>query len=179
MDNFLIVTAAIIVILLLLVLLGGKRQKWRKIVNFFVEELDENGVPTDPVHLPNPFSGDRKKGQTHSRPHTQQKVPAAPTGTPIRRNPHQAYTEMAILMQKIDDRRRVVDSSGHSTLYDEYFELVFENRKGGTIRLEASRAAFKEVPFNQEGALTYKHGMFIKFKYNGGLISDEYSPTHR
>lgn len=175
MNNFLIVTAAIIVVLLLLVLLGGKRQKWHKIVNFFVEELDENGVPTDPVRLPSPFSGDRKKGQTHSRPHAQQKAPPAPA----RRNPHQAYTEMAILMQKIDDRRRVVDSSGHSTLYDEYFELVFENRKGGTIRLEASRAAFKEVPFNQEGALTYKHGMFIKFKYNGGLISDEYSPTHR
>lgn len=170
MKVFLIITGVVVAVALLIFLLTGKR--WRKVVGFFVEELDENGVPSNPVRLPSFSFG--KEGRKSARSHTQ------PQGTPSsRRNPHQSYTEMAVLMQKIDERRRVVDSSGHSTLYDEYFELVFETRKRGTLRLEASRAAFKEVPFNQEGVLTYKNGVLIKFKYAGGLISDEYSSREK
>ena len=92
-----------------------------------------------------------------------------------KRNPNQIYTEIAILTHKIDERRRVVDSSGHSTLYDEYFELVFETRRGETLRMVATRATFKEIPFNQEGALTYKRNRILKFKYNGGTVVDEMS----
>ena len=156
MKNFLIVLAAVCVILLLLLLFGGKKTR-RRILGFFVEEVEETPFRPDPVV---------KKGRS---------VKNKKSGT--RRNPNQAYTEMAILQQKIDERRRIVDSTGHSTIYDEYFELVFETRKGETIRLVTSRPTFKEVPFNQEGALTHKKGMLIKFKYHDGLITDEQIPV--
>ncbi len=161
MEKFLIILAAIVVILLLVVIFGGKKQNWRRIFYYFIEEVDEteDGRPARP----------RK---------TQRQKPASKQQSGNRRNPNQPYTEMAILMQKIDERRRVVDSSGHSTLYDEYFELVFETRKGETLHLTASRAAFKEVPFNQQGSLTHRRGKLVKFKYVGGLITDETMPTH-
>ncbi len=154
MDKFFIILAAIAVILLLVVIFGGKKDWMRKVLNFFVEETDE-----DEGGSPRPRERrDRAAKQAANR-----------------KNANQPYTEMAILMQKIDERRRVVDSSGHSTLYDEYFELVFETRKGETLHLTASRAAFKEVPFNQQGSLTHKKGKLVKFKYIGGLITDEYT----
>lgn len=115
--------------------------------------------------LPGKLSRAGGKGAKHPAPRSPKQ------GT--KRNPSQAYTEIAILTHKIDERRRVVDSSGHSTLYDEYFELVFETRRGETLRLVATRAAFKEIPFNQEGALTYKRNRILKFKYNGGTVVDE------
>lgn len=149
MKNFLIVLAAVCVILLLVALFGGKKTR-RRLLGFFVEEVEET-----------PLRSAKK------RPPVKNKKNGA------RRNSNQAYTEMAILCQKIDERRRVVDNMGHSTIYDEYFELVFETRRGETIHLVASRPTFKEVPFHQEGALTHKKGMFIKFKYHGGLITDE------
>ncbi len=152
MEQFFIILGVIVAILLLVVIFGGKQQNWRKVLNFFIEETDE----------------------ADSRP--QRIRPDRMKSSGGRRNPNQPYTEMAILMQKIDERRRVVDSSGHSTLYDEYFELVFQTRKGETLHLTASRAAFKEIPFNQQGSLTHKRGTLVKFKYAGGLISDEHSP---
>lgn len=156
MKNFFIILGAVFLILILLVIFGGKQTR-RKIFGFFVEEVEETPFRPDPSER-KPTRGLRGGKNTP------------------RRNPNQAYTEMAILQQKIDERRRVVDSTGHSKIYDEYFELVFETRKGETIRLVTSRATFKEVPFNQEGALTHKKGMLLKFKYHGGLITDEYSP---
>ncbi len=158
MQQFLIILIAICVILLLIVIFGGKTQNFRKILYFFIEEVeDEDGS----------LARAKEKKERRS---TVSKQAAG------RKNANQPYTEMAILMQKIDERRRVVDSSGHSTLYDEYFELVFETRKGEVLHLTASRAAFKEIPFNQQGSLTHKKGKLIKFKYIGGLISDEIPP---
>lgn len=151
MKNFFIVLAAVCVVLLLLVLFGGKRTR-RRILGFFVEEVEETPFRPDPAAR-------RKRSY--------------PAGSKSK----QARTEIAILQQKIDERRRIVDSTGRSTIYDEYFELVFETRKGEIIRLVTSRPTFKEVPFNQEGALTHKKGMLIKFKYHGGLITDEQLPV--
>ncbi len=164
MDKFFIILGAVAVILLLVAIFGGRKFNLRKILYFFIEEVDAEGGETP---RRSKSSGSRAPRRTESG------------NAGSRRNPNQNYTEMAILMQKIDERRRVVDSSGHSTLYDEYFELVFQTRKGETLHLTASRAAFKEIPFNQQGALTYKKGTLVKFKYIGGLISDEYSPAQR
>ena len=157
MKNFFIILGAVFLILLLLVIFGGKKTR-RKIFGFFVEEIEETPFRPDPNEKKS-----RRKPQNTGKSST-------------RRNNNQAVTEMAILAQKIDERRRVVDSTGHSKIYDEYFELVFTTRKGETLRLVTSRATFKEVPFNQEGALTHKKGMLLKFKYHGGVITDECSP---
>ncbi len=164
MEQFFIILGVIVGVLLLIVIFGGKKHTFRKILYFFIEETDENGESLAPRSRPRP---------------ERQKSASRQSGGSGRKNPNQPYTEMAILLQKIDERRRVVDSSGHSTLYDEYFELVFETRKGETLHLTASRAAFKEVPFNQQGSLTHKRGQLVKFKYIGGLVSDEYVPVNR
>ena len=157
MKNFFIILGAVFLILMLLVIFGGKKTR-RKIFNYFVEEVEDTPFRPDPTEKKN-----RRKSQ------------GAGSKAP-RRNHNQAVTEMAILAQKIDERRRVVDSTGHSKIYDEYFELVFTTRKGETLRLVTSRATFKEVPFNQEGALTHKKGMLLKFKYHGGVITGDRSP---
>jgi hypothetical protein len=164
MEAFLTIFIGVAVVLLLVVIFGGKKHNWRKLLYFFIEEVDEDEVQSRHSARSSRNSARRKTESRHGS---------------SRRNSNQAYTEMAILLQKIDERRRVVDSSGHSTLYDEYFELVFQTRKGEELHLTASRAAFKEIPFNQQGSLTHKKGTLIKFKYAGGLISDEYSPMQR
>ena len=170
MKEFLIVFAAIVVILLLIVMIGGNKPFFRKIFRFFVEEVDEDNPPP-PIPTPADYLARLRNTRAPERPRRRHNDP--------RRSAGQTYTEMAMLMQKIDERRRVVDSNGHSTLYDEYFELVFETRRGEMIHLKASRAAFKEIPFNQSGSLTFRNGTLIKFKCIGGLISDEYSPAQR
>ena len=173
---FFIILLIVCVLLLLVFAFSGKQNR-AKVIGFFVEDADM--PPSKPyLSFQNLRQGIRPDGKAAQKPG--RKGAAGKNGKSasrtVRRNPKQAYTEMALLQQKIDERRRVVDSSGHSTLYDEYFELVFETKKGETLHLVTSRAAFKEVPFNQEGALTHKKGVLIKFKYAGGLISDEYSP---
>lgn len=155
MEPFAFIFIAVVVILLLVVLLGGKKQRWKKIVDFFVEEVEVEDAPSR--------SHTAKRERSHGL-----RLPSAKGS-----RSNQSRTEMAVLMQKVDERRRVVDSAGHSTLSGEYFELVFETRKGEILHLETSRASFKEVPFNQQGSLTHKRGKMIKFKYAGGLVSDE------
>lgn len=150
MENFVICLGIIGGILLLVVIFGGKNKLWKKILHFFVEVEEENAEPA---------SAKQKPAKSRHGKDTQ---------------PH---IEMAVLMEKIDERRRVVDSMGHSTLSNEYFELVFQTRKGEILHLETTRASFKEIPFNQQGSLTYKAGKLVKFKYSGGLISDEYTPA--
>lgn len=196
MEYFVIVAAVIVVFLLVLLLLTGC--KFSNLVGFFVEELDENNTPLHPVKLMSaaplpaktasaPVQSEEKPAPPAARPDSSKSAPKRSRQMPqkqqtvskqgTKRSPNQIYNEMAILTHKIDERRRVVDSNGHSTLFDEYFELVFDTRRGETIRLVASRAAFKEVPFNQDGALTYKRGRFIRFKYQGGTVSDELPPA--
>ncbi len=188
MQYFLAALGAVLVFLLvLLVLTGGKM---RDLVGFFVEEVDENNTPLHPVKLLSANALVRRDSKQQAAAKPRKSAPARSGGksgsvrkaqnhSSAKRNPHQAYTEMAILVNKIDERRRVVDSNGHSTLYDEYFELVFETRRGETLHLVTSRAAFKETPFNQDGALTYKRGRLIRFKYAGGIVTDEITPPTR
>ena len=147
----------LIFMLLLLELTGGTL---RGLVGFFVEELDENRVPLHPVRL----SFRRPETQ---KPDLPEEKPPAEHVRHTRREPvqEQKHTVSAILTHKIDERKRVVDSNGHSTLYNEYFEMVFETESGETLRLVAPRIAFKETPFNQDGKLTYAGDQFISFRY--------------
>ena len=146
-------------LLLLLELTGGTL---RGLVGFFVEELDENRVPVHPVRL----SFRRPEAQKPDLPESERRAPAPPVRHPRREpEPEQEYTVTAILTHKIDERKRVVDSNGHSKLYNEYFEMVFETEHGETLRLVAPRVAFKETPFNQDGTLTYAGDQFISFRY--------------
>ncbi len=83
-------------------------------------------------------------------------------------------TGTAVLIQKIDDRRRVIDEYHHSSIHDEHFELVFQMKNGEIIRLDCSKASYREMPFHQTGTITYQGGRLIKFKSSQNIISDEY-----
>ena len=96
----------------------------------------------------------------------------------IRKSPVPApkvYTETAVLLQKIDERRRVMDEYRHTKITDEYFELVFELQNGEMLRLSCSKAAYREMPFRKTGILTCCDGRLIRFKTPEQVISDEYS----
>lgn len=195
MQYILIVLFAVLLLLIVLLLLTGG--KLSRLAQFFVEELDENHIPVHPIRLGFSHSNEKEAEEAEEAPPVVRKT-APPKARaagkmPVRntsgnsrprpapkqgahRNPNQAYTEIAILTHKIDERRRIVDSNGHSTLFNEYFELVFETRRGETLHLITNRAAFKETPFNQDGALTYKHGRLLRFKYAHGIVNGEAAP---
>jgi hypothetical protein len=146
----------LVFMLLLLELTGGT---FRTLVGFFVEELDENRVPLHPVRL-SLKHGDAPASAPEPSPALS--VPADRFDV-VRERKH---TVTAILTHKIDERKRVIDSNGHSTTYDEYYEMVFETKDGTSLRLVAPKVAHKETPFNQDGILTYAGDQFISFRYS-------------
>lgn len=81
-------------------------------------------------------------------------------------------TEMVTLVQKVDERRRTLDPSGTSKLYNEYYELIFRTRKGEILHIVTTKVVYKEIPFNQTGSLTFKGEQFVKFKFLGGEITE-------
>ncbi|MBR1554775.1 MAG: hypothetical protein IJ644_05195 [Oscillospiraceae bacterium] len=85
------------------------------------------------------------------------------------------YTESAFLLQKIDERRRIMDEYHHTKITDEYFELVFELQNGEMLRVSCSKTAYHDMPFRKTGILTYSNGRLMRFKTTEHVISDEYS----
>lgn len=81
-------------------------------------------------------------------------------------------SETAYVSEKTDERKRTVDGKGNVTVTDEAYYAVFNTRQGKTLRLEVSKQALKELPFNEKGQLIYKGRRFIKFKYSGGTIEN-------
>ena len=84
------------------------------------------------------------------------------------------YMQPAFLLQKIDERRRIIDEFRHTKICDEYFELVFELRNGETICISCSKTVYREIPFRKTGILTYSDGRLIQFITQEQVISDEY-----
>ena len=72
--------------------------------------------------------------------------------------------------------RRTIDPNGTSKLYNEYYELIFKTRKGEILHIVTTKVVYKEVPFNQQGSLTFRGEQFVKFKYLGGEITE--AKTH-
>ncbi|MDE5834048.1 MAG: DUF2500 family protein [Ruminococcus sp.] len=81
--------------------------------------------------------------------------------------------EMATLIRKSDDRRRVIESDGNVKLLDEYYELTFLTRKGRNIKIECSAEVYEKIPFNQQGSLTYRKNKLVKFKYYEDTVYNE------
>lgn len=91
----------------------------------------------------------------------------------MKKNAKNSRTEIVMLVQKVDERRRVVDARGHSRLFNEYYELIFRTRKGEAIHIITDKNIFRQVPFNQQGSLTFMHDEFIKFKSVNILIEKD------
>ena len=146
LKHLLIILGAIAVILILIILLFGGKSPIMKFLNLFLEETDAGG------------HGSSRSGGTRSGTAQRNSEPAQKkTAEPI--------VVMATLVQKCDDRLRVIESSGQVKLIDEYYELVFMTRKGQKLKVQCSRDAYETVPFNQQGSLTYKRNTLVKFKY--------------
>jgi len=85
------------------------------------------------------------------------------------------YNESAFLLQKIDERRRIMDEYHHTKITDQYYELVFELQNGEMLRVSCSRTAYHETPFRKTGILTYSAGRLIQFKTQEQVIFDGYT----
>lgn len=89
------------------------------------------------------------------------------------KNSYEPVVVMAKLIRKSDDRLRVFESDGSFRLVDEYYELEFVTRKGKLLKIECSRNAYENVPFDVEGSLTYKHNTLVKYKFYEGIVYNE------
>jgi hypothetical protein len=159
-NDFLIIVIAIAVVLVFVVMLGSKRSRFRR---KFDEIFAQDTVGS---------SGQRMEfnreyyitGEKNMRLFSKGK-------SPLR-------TEMVTLVQKVDERRRTLDPSGTSKLYNEYYELIFRTRKGEILHIVTTKVVYKEIPFNQTGSLTFRGEQFVKFKFLGGEITEASSNFH-
>lgn len=88
----------------------------------------------------------------------------------VQKSTSEPIVEMAKLVRKSDDRLRIYESDGSVKLIDACYELEFVTRKGKKLKIECSKEAYEEVPFNEEGSLTYKRNTLVKFKFYEGTI---------
>ena len=91
---------------------------------------------------------------------------------PEQNNSSAPVVEMATLVQKSDDRLRIIENDGNVKLVDEYYELTFMTRKGQTVKIECSVDAYEKIPFDKQGSLTYKKNKLVKFKYYEDIVYD-------
>ena len=108
----------------------------------------------------------KKKSTVHSRQeHSSPVVPPAP----------KIYTENAFLLQKIDQRRRIMNEYHYTKITDVHFELVFQLENGEHLLLKCSKTSYMDMPFRKNGVLTHCDGRLIRFKTSEKVISEGYS----
>jgi len=151
LKNLLILLAGIVVILIVVILLFSGKSSFRRIMAVF---LNEEGAEED-------YMMHRVKAGGGEPPAPKQ----SKASEPAQKRVSGPIVEMATLIRKTDDRMRIIESTGQVKLVDEYYELVFMTRKGQQVTIECSAEAYEKIPFNQQGSLTYKKNMLVKFKY--------------
>lgn len=156
--SFLFILIFVTFFLGMAVVFGGISPEVRDSFRFFYEE------ETEKPFRPDPKTKSGKKAREKARKKRIRSV--------VRFQSQKPVTKTVVLIQKIDERRKVVNAEGRSAVYDPYFELVFETKDSETIRLVTSRAIFKEIPFQQRGALTYKGTNFIRFRFDDVDITE-------
>lgn len=154
MKNLLILLGGIAVVLIIVIILFRGKSSFMRFMSIFLEEQPGGDYEDNDSHAKK--GGYRDENVNTSRRKQKEEVQKR-TSEPI--------VEMATLIRKSDDRLRVFESTGQVKLIDEYYELVFVTRKGKTLKIECSRAAYDRIPFNQQGSLTYKRNTLVKFKY--------------
>jgi hypothetical protein len=146
LKNLLIMLGGIAVVLLIVILLFSGKSPFRRFMTMFLDDGRSGGASASAV-------------QRSAKPAV----------------PEQKYTSepivvMATLVRKCDKRNRIIESTGQERIEDEYYELLFVTRKGQKLKIECSAASYEKVPFNQQGSLTYRRNMLVKFKYYGDTI---------
>ena len=68
--------------------------------------------------------------------------------------------------------------SGTLKLYNEYYELIFKTRKGDILHLVTSKQAYVNMPFHQQGTLTFQGERLIRFQYADGEVTENQQAFH-
>jgi hypothetical protein len=84
------------------------------------------------------------------------------------------HTETAVLIQKIDQRKRIMNEYHYTKITDSSYQLMFRLENGETLLLHCSKSAHRDVPFQKTGSLTYSNHKLIRFKTDTQVISDGY-----
>lgn len=155
LRNLLILLGAIAVVLILIILFFSGNSRFRRFISIFLEDKGSSTPSGGDVY-------DRRQRRADLDDQSEQR----------RVSSSEPFVEMATLIQKSDDRMRVIESTGQTRLVDEYYELLFITRKGKKIRIECSREAYDKIPFNQQGSLTYRRNRLVKFKYYEDIVYD-------
>ena len=107
-DNFLIIMVAVAVVLLLVVMLGSRQSPFRQKLSRLLVQ--------------NPNTADKRQSLEFNREYYI-------TGERAMRKPNRGKnpprTVIAVLVQKVDERRRTMDPSGTLKLYYDFFVLFF------------------------------------------------------
>ncbi|MBR2283536.1 MAG: hypothetical protein IJ874_03830 [Ruminococcus sp.] len=183
LRNLLILLCGIAVVLLLVVLLFGGNGPLTRFLSFFLEEDDS--IP----HTRNTGrSGARKSRRSSQSSRTPAYTGGADTAqaedTGEQKKTSEPVVEMATLIQRSDDRLRVIENSGRIRMIDEYYELLFINRKGQKLKIQCSPEVYEKIPFDVQGSLTYRRSTLVKFKlydktyFNDGRVEDSGNPVY-
>jgi len=155
MKKLIILLCGIAVVLLVVILLFMGKSPLMKFLSIFLEERDDESAGK-------PKKNGKKNPQHSGNVNTSQRQVQ---NEDVQRKTSEPLVEMATLIRKSDDRLRVIESTGQTRLIDEYYELVFVTRRGKTLKIQCSRAAYEKIPFNQQGSLTFRRNVLVKFKY--------------
>ncbi len=161
LNNFLIIMIAMAIILLLVLFLGARRSSFR---DWISEKTHQD------FNQSNKKKKKKKKILEFNREYyiTGEKTMRKPlSGKKLSR------PVSAVLVQKIDERRRTVDSEGNKKLYNEYYELIFRMSNGNIRHLVTSKRIYLDIPFHEQGMLVYKGDTFVSFQYRGGVIRED------
>ena len=142
-DNFLIIMVAVAVVLLLVVMLGSRQSPFRQKLSRLLVQ--------------NPNTADKRQPLEFNREYYI-------TGERAMRRPNRGKnpprTVIAVLVQKVDERRRTMDPSGTLKLYNDVLHIV------------TSKKAYIETPFHQQGQLTFQGDRLIRFQYPEGEVTE-------
>ncbi len=155
-DNFLIIMVAVAIVLLLVVMLGSRQSPFRQKLSKLLVQ--------------NPNAVDKRQMLEFNREYY---IIGERNMRKSNRGKNPPRTVIAMLVQKVDERRRTVDPSGTMKLYNEYYELIFKTRKGEILHIVTSKKAYLETPFHQQGQLTFQGDQLIRFQYAGGEVTEE------
>ena len=180
LKNLLILLIGIAVILLLVILLFGGSSPFMKFISYFLEE-DEN-VRTTRMNNMRARKQQRRGGNPDN--YQGQHVRGAENDDGIdsiesQKKTSEPVVEMATLIQKSDDRLRVIENSGRVRMIDEYYELLFVTRKGQKLKIQCSPEAYEKMPFDEQGSLTYKRNTLVKFKLYDETIYNDHTEEEK
>ena len=179
LKNLLILLIGIAVILLLVILLFGGRSPVMRFLSFFLEE-DENVRTTRMNNYRSRKQRRPAQQDNYQAQHARAADPADGIDTvEAQKKTSEPIVEMATLIQKSDDRLRVIENSGRVRMIDEYYELLFVTRKGQKLKIQCSPEAYEKMPFDEQGSLTYKRNTLVKFKLYDETIYNDHTEEEK